>query len=109
MPTTVRLVWPAHYLGSGERAPHLPPHLRARAPRTTRLAGPGATPPGGVVGGAASRIPPSKTRAPGSTARFPPPEPVRSARNTRALPIATLRGEAIGRTSREESVSSLFE
>jgi len=31
------------------------------------------------------------------------------ARNIRVIPIAALIGEAIGRTSREESVSSLFD
>ena len=36
-------------------------------------------------------------------------EAVKVARNIRCLPIASLIGEAIGRTNREESVSSLFE
>jgi ribose-phosphate pyrophosphokinase len=34
---------------------------------------------------------------------------VRVARNIRVLSIATLMGEAIGRTAHEESVSSLFD
>ncbi len=38
-----------------------------------------------------------------------PTEAVKIARNIRVIPIATLLGEAIGRTSREELVSSLFE
>ena len=38
-----------------------------------------------------------------------PTEAVRAARNIRVLPIATLIGEAIGRTAAEESVSSLFD
>jgi ribose-phosphate pyrophosphokinase len=37
-----------------------------------------------------------------------PTEAVRTASNVRILPIAPLIGEAIARTSREESVSSLF-
>lgn len=36
-------------------------------------------------------------------------EAVKAARNIRVIGIASLIGEAIGRTSREESVSSLFE
>ena len=38
-----------------------------------------------------------------------PTEAVRVARNIRVLSVATLIGEAIGRTAREESVSSLFD
>ena len=38
-----------------------------------------------------------------------PTEAVRIARNIRVIPIAALIGEAIDRTSLEESVSSLFE
>jgi ribose-phosphate pyrophosphokinase len=38
-----------------------------------------------------------------------PTEAVRVAKNIRVISIAPLIGEAIGRTSREESVSSLFE
>jgi ribose-phosphate pyrophosphokinase len=38
-----------------------------------------------------------------------PTEAVRVARNIRVLSIATLIGEAIGRTATEESVSSLFD
>ena len=37
-----------------------------------------------------------------------PTEAVKAARNIRVISIATLIGEAILRTSREESVSSLF-
>jgi ribose-phosphate pyrophosphokinase len=36
-------------------------------------------------------------------------EAVRVSRNIRVMPIAPLIGEAIGRTSKEESVSSLFD
>ena len=38
-----------------------------------------------------------------------PTEAVRIARNIRVISVAALIGEAIGGTSREESVSSLFE
>jgi len=38
-----------------------------------------------------------------------PTEAINSARNVRVLSIATLIGEAIGRTATEESVSSLFD
>ena len=37
-----------------------------------------------------------------------PTEAVRAAKNIRVMSIAPLIGEAIARTSREESVSSLF-
>ena len=37
-----------------------------------------------------------------------PTDAVKAARNIRVLPIAPLIGEAIARTSTEESVSSLF-
>jgi ribose-phosphate pyrophosphokinase len=37
-----------------------------------------------------------------------PTDAIRAAPNVRVLSIATLIGEAIGRTSTEESVSSLF-
>jgi len=37
-----------------------------------------------------------------------PTEAVRNAKNIRVLSIASLIGEAIARTAREESVSSLF-
>jgi ribose-phosphate pyrophosphokinase len=38
-----------------------------------------------------------------------PTDSVRAARNIRVLPIANLIGEAIARTAKEESVSSLFD
>lgn len=38
-----------------------------------------------------------------------PTEAVRIVKNIRVISVAALIGEAIGRTSREESVSSLFE
>jgi ribose-phosphate pyrophosphokinase len=38
-----------------------------------------------------------------------PTEAVRVSRNIRVLSIATLIGQAIGRTASEESVSSLFD
>ena len=64
---------------------------------------------GVLSGGAVSRITSSMLKELVITDSIQPTEAVRIARNIRVLPIATLLGEAIGRTSREESVSSLFE
>ena len=64
---------------------------------------------GVLSGGAVSRITGSKLKELVITDSIQPTEAVKIARNIRTMPIATLLGEAIGRTSREESVSSLFE
>ena len=64
---------------------------------------------GVLSGGAVSRITASKLKNLVITDSIQPTEAVKVARNIRVLPIASLLGEAIGRTSREESVSSLFE
>jgi ribose-phosphate pyrophosphokinase len=64
---------------------------------------------GVLSGGAVSRITSSKLKSLVITDTIQPTEAVRVARNIRVIPIASLLGEAIGRTSREESVSSLFE
>ncbi len=56
-----------------------------------------------------ARITSSKLKQLVITDSIQPTEAVRIARNIRVIPIASLLGEAIGRTSREESVSSLFE
>ena len=64
---------------------------------------------GVLSGGAVSRITGSKLKELVITDSIQPTEAVKIARNIRTMPIAALLGEAIGRTSREESVSSLFE
>jgi ribose-phosphate pyrophosphokinase len=64
---------------------------------------------GVLSGGAVSRIASSKLKQLVITDSIQPTEAVRVARNIRVIPIAALLGEAIGRTSREESVSSLFD
>lgn len=64
---------------------------------------------GVLSGGAVSRITSSKLKELVITDSIQPTEAVKIARNIRHMPIASLLGEAIGRTSREESVSSLFE
>jgi ribose-phosphate pyrophosphokinase len=64
---------------------------------------------GVLSGGAVSRITSSKLKNLVITDSIQPTEAVKVARNIRVIPIAPLIGEAIGRTSREESVSSLFE
>jgi ribose-phosphate pyrophosphokinase len=64
----------------------------------------------GVLSGAAvSRIMSSKLKQLVITDSIQPTEEVKVARNIRVISIASLIGEAIGRTSREESVSSLFD
>jgi ribose-phosphate pyrophosphokinase len=62
-----------------------------------------------LSGGAVSRITSSKLKNLVITDSIQPTEAVKVARNIRVISIASLIGEAIGRTSREESVSSLFE
>jgi ribose-phosphate pyrophosphokinase len=64
---------------------------------------------GVLSGGAVARITNSKLRELVITDSIMPTEAVKIARNIRTIPIASLLGEAIGRTNREESVSSLFE
>jgi ribose-phosphate pyrophosphokinase len=64
---------------------------------------------GVLSGGAAARITASRLKELVITDSIQPTEAVRVARNIRVLSIATLMGEAIGRTASEESVSSLFD
>jgi len=63
---------------------------------------------GVLSGGAVARISASKLNPLVITDSIRPTEAVRVASNIRVLSIAPLIGEAIRRTSREESVSSLF-
>ena len=63
---------------------------------------------GVLSGGAVTRIVNSSIKELVITDSILPTEAVRTARNIRLLSIAPLLGEAILRTSREESVSSLF-
>ncbi|MEW6449418.1 MAG: ribose-phosphate pyrophosphokinase [Pseudomonadota bacterium] len=64
---------------------------------------------GVLSGGAVARITASKLKELVITDSIQPTEAVRVAKNIRVLSIATLIGEAIGRTASEESVSSLFD
>jgi ribose-phosphate pyrophosphokinase len=64
---------------------------------------------GVLSGGAVARITASKLKELVITDSIQPSEAVRDGRNIRVLSIATLIGEAIGRTAAEESVSSLFD
>ncbi|MGJ4930740.1 ribose-phosphate pyrophosphokinase [Bradyrhizobium sp. HKCCYLS2038] len=64
---------------------------------------------GVLSGGAAARISSSRLKELVITDSIMPTEAVRNAPNIRALPIAPLIAEAIGRTAAEESVSSLFD
>src|SRR5215210_4938218 len=64
---------------------------------------------GVLSGGAVARVTASKLKELVITDSIQPTEAVRVGRNIRALSIATLIGEAIGRTAAEESVSSLFD
>jgi ribose-phosphate pyrophosphokinase len=63
---------------------------------------------GVLSGGAVSRIQNSRLKTLVITDSILPTAAVQAARNIRVLSIAPLLGEAIQRTSREESVSSLF-
>ncbi|MGE0212295.1 MAG: ribose-phosphate pyrophosphokinase [Parvibaculaceae bacterium] len=63
---------------------------------------------GVLSGGAVSRITASKLKELVITDSIQATEAVRVSRNIRVISIAPLIGEAIGRTAREESVSSLF-
>jgi ribose-phosphate pyrophosphokinase len=64
---------------------------------------------GVLSGGAVARITASKLKELVITDTIQPTQAVRVAGNIRVLSIATLIGEAIGRTAHEESVSSLFD
>jgi ribose-phosphate pyrophosphokinase len=64
---------------------------------------------GVLSGGAVARIGGSQLKELVVTDTIAPTEAVLTARNVRVLPIATLIGEAIARTAKEESVSSLFD
>jgi ribose-phosphate pyrophosphokinase len=64
---------------------------------------------GVLSGGAVARVTSSKLKQLVITDSIQPTEAMRVGRNIRVIPIAPLIGEAIGRTSREESVSSLFD
>ena len=64
---------------------------------------------GVLSAGAVARIAASALKQLVITDSIQPTEAVRVARNIRVLSIATLMGEAIGRTAAEESVSSLFD
>ena len=64
---------------------------------------------GVLSGGAVARVTSSKLKQLVITDSIQPTAAVKVARNIRVIGIASLLGEAIGRTSREESVSSLFE
>jgi len=64
---------------------------------------------GVLSGGAAARISGSKLKELVITDSIQPTEAVIKAPNIRTLSIASLIGEAIGRTAAEESVSSLFD
>ena len=64
---------------------------------------------GVLSGGAVARITASRLKELVITDSIQPTEAVRVSRNIRVLSIASLIGEAIGRTATEESVSSLFD
>ena len=63
---------------------------------------------GVLSGGAVSRVQNSQLKSLVITDSILPTEAVKAAQNIRILPIEGLIGEAILRTAREESVSSLF-
>lgn len=63
---------------------------------------------GVLSGGAVSKITNSKIKTLVITDSILPTEAVKAARNIRVLSVAPLMAEAIARTAREESVSSLF-
>jgi ribose-phosphate pyrophosphokinase len=64
---------------------------------------------GVLSGGAVPRISGSKLKELVITDSIQPTDAMRKAPNIRVLPIASLIGDAIGRTASEESVSSLFD
>jgi len=63
---------------------------------------------GVLTGGAVAKVMQSRLETLVITDSIQPSEAVRAASNIRVLPIAPLLAEAIARTAREESVSSLF-
>ena len=64
---------------------------------------------GVLSGGAVARLTGSRLKELVITDSIQPTQAVKGARNIRTLSVATLIGEAIGRTAAEESVSSLFD
>ena len=64
---------------------------------------------GVLSGGAVARITNSRLKELVITDSIQPTAAMRAARNIRVMSVATLIGEAIGRTAAEESVSSLFD
>jgi len=64
---------------------------------------------GVLSGGAVARVSSSKLKELVVTDSIQPTEAMRVAANIRVISIAPLIGEAIARTAREESVSSLFD
>jgi ribose-phosphate pyrophosphokinase len=64
---------------------------------------------GVLSGGAAARISASRLKELVITDSIQPTQAIKVAHNIRVLSVATLIGEAIGRTAAEESVSSLFD
>jgi ribose-phosphate pyrophosphokinase len=64
---------------------------------------------GVLSGGAVARVSSSKLKELVVTDTIQPTEAMRVAANIRVISIAPLIGEAIARTAREESVSSLFD
>ena len=62
-----------------------------------------------LSGGAVARVSASKLKELVVTDSIQPTEAVRVAENIRVISIGPLIGEAIARTAREESVSSLFD
>jgi ribose-phosphate pyrophosphokinase len=64
---------------------------------------------GVLSGGAVARIAGSRLKELVITDSIEPSQAVKVAHNIRALSVAALIGEAIGRTAAEESVSSLFD
>ena len=60
-------------------------------------------------GGAVARISASRLKELVVTDTIQPTEAMRVAKNIRVISIAPLIGEAIARTAKEESVSSLFD
>ncbi|MEH6727701.1 MAG: ribose-phosphate diphosphokinase, partial [Hyphomicrobiales bacterium] len=64
---------------------------------------------GVLSGGAVARVTASKLKELVITDSIEPTGAVQSASNIRTIPISTLIGEAISRTSLEKSVSSLFD
>ena len=92
-----------------------PESARAAAARADALLAQGAIEDyayithGVLSGGAVARITGSKLKELVITDSIQPTQAVRVAHNIRVLSVATLIGEAIGRTAAEESVSSLFD